>query len=475
MIRRATTLFALVLFATAAAAHPLPNLRYDRTARIAISPGGVAVRYELDLNDWTMILDPEYKLTDKEIQPFAGQPGFDRKYAEVYAQKRATFLAEGFQATLDGEYLKFVPEKIRIDQDKDHRKFAFEFRAAWSLTAGKSHDFRFEDANFSGRAGALILTFDDPGTALKVLKLADPRALHGKSPLDLTPSEADRLRMASAQFVLVGPPQPVVIPESSRDVIVETTTPAPSLWDDVRNRGLVAIFDSGLGLGLMLLLAGAFGMAHAFTPGHGKTMVAAYLVGERGTIWHAVTLGITATLAHTGSVIAVALVVYGVYGDRAPAEAEGWLMLAGGLLIAGGGLWLFLQRLRGRADHVHLFHERDPKPRATARFGWLRVVLLGLGGGIIPCWDAVLLLLVGITRGRIGVAIPMLFSFSAGLAAVLIGLGIGVVYANRSGGRRFGERRWFQLLPIVTAAILIVLGLWFARDGVTTLSTSPTP
>jgi len=475
MIRCAITLITVTLLTASAAAHPLPNLRYDRTVRVTISPSGVAVRYVLDLNDWSMTLDPEYKLTDKDTQPFAGQPGFDRKYAEVYAQKRTPFLAEGFEATLDGEYLKFVPEKISIEQDKDHRRFQFDFRANWSLIAGKLHNFRFEDTNFSGRTGLITLTLDEPGPTLKVLKLVDPRSLHGKSPLDLTPSEADSLKVVSATFELVGPTLPTPIPEPPHEVMVETTTPPPSLVEDIRNRGLVAIFDSGLGLGLMLLLAGAFGMAHAFTPGHGKTMVAAYLVGERGTIWHAITLGITATLSHTGSVIAIALIVYGIYGDQVPAEAEGWLLLAGGLLIAGVGLWLFLQRLRGRADHVHLFNEHDPKPPERLRFGWLRVVLLGIGGGIIPCWDAVLLLLVGITRGRVGVAIPMLFSFSAGLAAVLIGLGIGVVYANRSGGKRFGERRWFQLLPIVTAGILVVLGLWFARDGVTTLSASPTP
>lgn len=239
---------------------------------------------------------------------------------------------------------------------------------------------------------------------------------------------------------------------------------------------------SGLGLGLMLLLAALFGTAHAFTPGHGKTMVAAYLVGERGTIGHAVVLGLVATAAHTGSVIALALVVYSVYGNDVPAEAQGWLLFAGGLLIAAVGLWLLIQRFRGRADHVHLFaghhhhhdhdhHHHGPDPaEAKTGFGWFRVILLGVGGGIIPCWDAVLLLLVALTRGKVGLAIPLLVAFSAGLAGVLIALGVGVVFANRSGSRRFGDRRWFRLLPVLTAAVLVVLGLWFARDGVHTLS-----
>jgi ABC-type nickel/cobalt efflux system permease component RcnA len=188
-------------------------------------------------------------------------------------------------------------------------------------------------------------------------------------------------------------------------------------------------------------------------------------------------------------VIAVAVVIYFVYGNDVPAEAQGWLMLAGGLLIAGVGLWLFLQRVRGRADHVHLFndhhhhhehghdhshgdhdhHHHHTPPAVKSNFGWVRVVLLGLGGGIIPCWDAVLLLLVALTRGKAGLAIPLLVAFSAGLAVVLIALGVGVVYANRAGGRRFGERRWFKALPIATALLLLLLGVWFTRDGIQAL------
>ena len=102
---------------------------------------------------------------------------------------------------------------------------------------------------------------------------------------------------------------------------------------------------------------------------------------------------------------------------------------------------------------------------AKTGFGWVRVILLGLGGGAIPCYDAVLMFLVALNLGRVGLAIPLLFAFSTGLAAVLIALGVGVVYANRAGGRRFGEARWFRYLPVVSAAVLMALGLWFVSDG----------
>jgi len=166
------------------------------------------------------------------------------------------------------------------------------------------------------------------------------------------------------------------------------------------------------------------------------------------------------------AVIAVAIAIYAVYGNAAPATAQGWLMMAGGLLIFLVGSWLFLQRIRGHADHVHLFQDSQ----STARVGWLRVVLLGLGGGIIPCWDAVLLFLVAMAQGRIGFAIPLLVAFSTGLALVLVLLGVGVVYANRAGGRRFAGQKWFRYLPVASAVLLVILGIWFLRDGYQVLS-----
>ena len=90
---------------------------------------------------------------------------------------------------------------------------------------------------------------------------------------------------------------------------------------------------------------------------------------------------------------------------------------------------------------------------------------MGLGGGLIPCWDAVLLLLAAIALNRVGFALPLLFAFSAGLGAVLVGLGVGVVYAHRAGATRFADSRWFQVLPMISAALLLGIGLWLCREG----------
>ncbi|OWK43823.1 nickel/cobalt transporter [Fimbriiglobus ruber] len=490
----------LPLLSAAALAHPLPNMRFDRTVHVRLTATGVTVKYSLELNDWTMVLDGKNLVSAEETKDVAGQ----RAFAQVYARKKAPLIADNLRSTVNGTNLTFRQfGKTELEPERDHLQLRFQFRADWPQGGGKQ-SFAFEDQNFEDRSGQSFLTLDKSGEGLTLISSDDPADLRGKSPLDYKPGDEKRARQASAVFELANAPPPPAPsqpskpqPEATAPSVEVVGAPKP-LFEDIRDRGLVAFFDSNVGFGVMLLLSAVFGIAHAFTPGHGKTMVAAYLVGERGTVRHAVVLGCVATAAHTGSVILLAAVTYAVYGNEPPKDAQGWLTIIGGLLIAGVGLWLFLQRVRGRADHVHLFsdhhhhhdhehghahghhhdhnhdHHHGPPPEAAkTEFGWMRVILLGLGGGIIPCWDAVLLFLAALTRGKVGLAIPLLIAFSAGLASVLVGLGIGVVYANRAGGRQFGERKWFKLLPVLSAILLMCLGVWFARDGWHALGANP--
>jgi cytochrome c biogenesis protein CcdA len=93
-------------------------------------------------------------------------------------------------------------------------------------------------------------------------------------------------------------------------------------------------------------------------------------------------------------------------------------------------------------------------------------MLMGLGGGIVPCWDAVLLLVAATAMNRVGFAIPLLLAFSAGLGTVLVALGISVVYAYRMGASRFREHRWFRFLPMASAVFLIGVGIWLCKQAV---------
>ena len=468
--------FALVLTASSAGAHPLLQCEFDRKIAVRLEPAAVDVKYSLELSEWSMAFDGATILKPDDSKDVTG----DRAYAKRYAALKARFIADGLNAQLNGVALKFDPVgdiSIELEGLSKNILITFHLRAAYRPMAGIENSLTFvEETGFVDKtgaktfdpAGAIFLTVDEREKKSDQLTMIDatyPERFNGKPLSQIPAGEEVTRRSCSAKFTV-----PVsAAPPSESTPEAPTVTLAPDergTFEKLRDRGLLALFDSELGLGVVLLLAAGFGAAHAFTPGHGKTMVAAYLVGERGTVGHAVGLGLTATLAHTGSVIGVAIALYAVYGNAAPSTAQGWLMMAGGLLILLVGSWLLLQRIRGRADHVHLFQDARP----SARVGWVRVVLLGLGGGIIPCWDAVLLFLVAMAQGRIGFAIPLLIAFSTGLALVLVLLGVGVVYANRAGGRRFAGQRWFRYLPIASAVILMILGIWFLRDGYRALS-----
>jgi nickel/cobalt exporter len=178
------------------------------------------------------------------------------------------------------------------------------------------------------------------------------------------------------------------------------------------------------------------------------------------------------------------------------------LGVVGGLAIAGFGFWLLLRRLSGRADHVHIgghghhhhhgdghhhhhgaadhYHDEHghthPLPAAAAPVGWWGLVVLGLSGGLVPCVDAIVMLFFAVTVHRLWLALPLLLAFSAGLASVLVLVGIVVVSAKRVAQDRLGKdgrfERVFRALPIVSAAVIMVMGLWLCRES---LSPAPAP
>lgn len=481
MCRLTVALLLLTVLAPELAAHPLPNTRYDRTIAVRVSPDGAIVKYTLEVSQFTIWLDGAKLFTPDEISKLDKT---SRGFSKAYAQKMAPEIARDLHATADGKLLEFSAEKIDVEAG-DHPRFQFAFKANWPA-GGKKRAFTFEDTSFEGKPGVLALTLAaagdlDSGVSLDDVNEPDPR-WREKPAIDLTPEQAGKLRKASATVML---PREIADLDPKRappglPVVTVAEGERPSLVADLFQRGLPALFDSTYGLGILLLAAFLFGSAHAFTPGHGKTLVAAYLVGERGTVGHAVLLAVATTVAHTGSVILVAAVLWSAYGNDVPGSTQGVLQFAGGVLVAGVGAWLLMRRLVGKADHFHLFHghhhhhgdghhhhHHGPHPEsAKSTASWTRLVLMGLGGGLIPCWDAVLLLLAATALNRVGFAIPLLFAFSVGLGAVLVMLGVGVVYAHKAGAMRFSESRWFRLLPMVSAALLLGIGLWLCREGI---------
>ena len=261
-----------------------------------------------------------------------------------------------------------------------------------------------------------------------------------------------------------------VQPTSGADVPPPLTRgPALAAPDRVADHGFAALIsrhDLSVGFVLLSLFVAFFwGAAHALSPGHGKSIVAAYLVGSRGTPRHAVLLGLTVTVTHTIGVFALGLITLSLSQFIVPDHLYPWLNLVSALLIVVVGLSVLRWRVRewrhSRAhahghqhhhDHHH-HHEHDPA------LGIRRLVGVGISGGIIPCPTALVVLLAAISLHRVGYGLVLILAFSFGLAAAMTGIGLIAVTAKRLLRRASFEGGLIRLLPAVSALVVLGLGL----------------
>ncbi len=505
---RTAGLLLLLALAAPAAAHPVPKDNHDRTAVVRLTADALLVDYRLDLDETRAALD----LPRSEHAEIRSPRDFYAVFTRYFAPK----IAYNLVAELDGKPLELTCVEQRHELT-DHLRCEYRFRADWRPAPGRPHTFRLHEANdprddFSRLelrlGGSPRVTFREVTAPSDEVIARSNRARE--------PGDSDLLRTVAARFVVSEegargwykaalPPDPEP-PRPPPEEAVSSSAPAPSAGMEVavakplpegpadagrppHSRKLLhLLLDTRQGLAVLLLLAAGFGAIHALTPGHGKTMVAAYLVGEHGTVWHALLLGLVVTLTHTAAVLALAALLPRFFPDVVPATIQTALGLVGGLLIAGLGLWLLLRRLSGRADHFHLGgghhhhhgdghdhqhhhhhgHDHTHGPGGEVRpVGWWGLVVLGVSGGIVPCWDAIAMLCVAISAQRLWLGLPLLLAFSTGLAAVLIVLGISVVHARDWAGARWGAKFHgvVRALPLASAALITVMGLWLCYDS----------
>jgi len=217
---------------------------------------------------------------------------------------------------------------------------------------------------------------------------------------------------------------------------------------------------------LGMLAAFAFGAVHALSPGHGKTLVAAYLVGSRGTPRHAIFLGLMVTFTHTVSVFALGLVTLYLSRFVLPETITPILGAISGITIVWVGATLLYRRTLGRV-HVHTagfaHHHGDGRihthvPEEMSVGG---LIALGASGGLVPCPSALVLLLTSVSLGRVAFGLTLLVAFSLGLAVVLSAVGLVVLYARHliPDGKNLMRGRIARYLPIASAAFIICVGL----------------
>jgi nickel/cobalt exporter len=227
-------------------------------------------------------------------------------------------------------------------------------------------------------------------------------------------------------------------------------------------------------IAVALGVAFVLGAAHALTPGHGKTIVAAYLVGSRGTLKHAVFLGAMVTFTHTVSVFLLGLATLFLFHYVVPQNVIQVLGAVSGLSIVAIGGWMLYKRLRHEQQHRHGVHHHhhhdhdhhdhhhhDHHHHVPDEVSWSGLVALGASGGLVPCESALVLLLSAIALRRAGLGLVLLVAFSLGLAIVLMGIGVMVIYAKNLLGARVGTDRspFFRWMPVASAAVVLLIGL----------------
>ncbi|TVP68037.1 MAG: high frequency lysogenization protein HflD [Leptolyngbya sp. LCM1.Bin17] len=241
---------------------------------------------------------------------------------------------------------------------------------------------------------------------------------------------------------------------------------------------LLELLNTPLNLGVVLAgVAIAFGLGafHALSPGHGKTLVGAYLVGAKGTPHQALLLGITTTVTHTLGVFVLGFLALFAAQYVDLDQLYPVLELISGLAVCGVGARLLYIRLgqghdhdpdhdHGHShDHGH-HHHHPPLPQRDLP----ALIALGISGGLVPCPSALVLLLSAIALHHIAFGLVLVSGFSLGLASVLTGLGLMAVYASRWLDRLTVADGLVQRLSVVSAAVVIAIGLSLTTVSVLT-------
>jgi ABC-type nickel/cobalt efflux system permease component RcnA len=234
-------------------------------------------------------------------------------------------------------------------------------------------------------------------------------------------------------------------------------------------------------------IAAGLGALHALEPGHGKTIVAAYLVGSRGTARHAVLLGIVVTAAHTAGVYLLGVLTLYASQYIVPEQLYPWLGALSGVTVAGLGIFILLRNLTGETSehshaggkhHSHWFFSML-KPSVAADSDGLRassadkqvslreLFTLGVTGGIVPCPAALVVLLSAFSLHRIGFGLFLITSFSFGLALVLVIVGLTMVYAKQFLSRFKTGGPMLRYLPMLSSSFMVILGVGIAASAFT--------
>ncbi len=429
----------------AAMAHPLGNFTVNRFSAVELSGDRAYVKYVLDMAEIPTFQERR-QITD------------ERRYETALTGR----IGRGLRLSVGGRAVALTPVAHALafpPGTAGLRTLRFEAVYASPPLDGARSRLAFTDTNFRERIGwqevvlradrgARVFSSTVPSSSVSQELLAYPKDLLS------SPPEVTEARASFEPGNDAGQPPELL----SRDQL--STRVAVREAGEGGFASLIAQEDLGFGVILLSLAIALFwGAAHALSPGHGKAIVTAYLVGQRGTPRHAAALGLIVTATHTVGVFALGFVTLALSQFIVPEQLYPWIGLASGLLVIGVGASVLLSRVRHRRAHAHGHHHHHGHEHAPAELSWRGLTAVGISGGLLPCPSALVVLLAAISLHRVALGLLLIVAFSAGLALSITGIGVVAILAKRSFRRFEIQGRVIGLLPAVSALVIVLAGV----------------
>lgn len=466
--------FLILAFAVSASGHPLGNFSINQYSRLEVAKSEIRVRQVLDMAEIPTFQETSSIDTDKDGTLSTDElSSYAAKLTPTYlANLLLTVNGNAVQMRAASQNIQLVPGAGNLNT----------LRIEWDLVTDVSTDqsnnkVTFRNDNYSERIGwreivvnrtSGIEIFDSTAFGSG---MTDELKAYPEETLSSPLSE----RAAEFSFASGSLPQNAK-PLQNRDGHFTTAVQRDRLAE------LIAVPEITPAIALFgLLIAMGLGAMHAMSPGHGKAVVGAYLVGSKGTAKHAAFLGLTVTITHTLGVFALGLVMLFASNYILPETIMPFLGFFSGLIVLYIGLTMFKTRLfaalgfRGGEhhhhhgdhshsdhDHSHGEHTHDGHTHSHAvpdEISWKSLLALGVSGGLLPCPSALVLMLSAINLNRVGYGLILTIAFSFGLAATLTVVGLIFLYGGKIfDGGKLSQSRIVKALPVFSAFVIACLG-----------------
>ena len=503
---------ALALVAPAiATAHPLGNFTINHFAALRVSRDRVDLDVVIDRAEIPAFQERQRLDTNADgiLQPAELDGEREAACRSLASDLHLTAAAHPLPLTLAGAGLSFPPGAGGLST----MRLVCEYTATLPASITSATALGFEDGSFAERIGWREIVVVGDGVTIGDQGSTGNGGLGVSSrltsyPTDLLTQPLD-VRSIAVEAMFGGPALPSWQAPDAKAIEAPAAAPATDSLGAVPGgvgKDLAALVDvqdlTPLAILVSLAIAFALGVVHALSPGHGKTIMAAYLVGGRGSSRQAVGLGLAVTVSHTLGVLALAGITLAASSVLPPERLYPILGVAsGGLVIAIGAslLWQRLRALLARAEqhphehegaheHAHVAGDEHghahphPHPHAHAHgpadgdsISWRGLLALGLSGGLVPSASALILLLGSIAAGRVAYGLVLVIGFGIGMAVVLAGIGLLLVHARRLVERRMvdGQASFARLrgavvpVQVATAGLVVVLGVVLTGQALT--------